>query len=83
MGVGVGAGEAGRLDGLKNEGVLMVCIVRVLDERAVRCYTVVVELLMSEVEWRIDGFCIYRALGHPQRRTDEKLSHETVNQDPG
>jgi hypothetical protein len=31
MGVGDGAGEAGRLDGLKNEGVLMACITQVLE----------------------------------------------------
>lgn len=28
--VGGGAGEAGRLDGLRNEGVLIVCIAQVL-----------------------------------------------------
>ena len=30
MDVGGGAGEVGRLDGLKNEGVLMECIAQVL-----------------------------------------------------
>ena len=82
--VGVGAGEAGRLDGLKNEGVLMACIVQGLEERAVGRY-VVVGRRELEMEWCMDGFCVYGKgrLGHPQRRTDEKLSHETVNRDPG
>jgi hypothetical protein len=35
VGVGVGAGEAGRLDGLKNEGVLMACIAQGLEKCAV------------------------------------------------
>jgi len=39
--VGVGAGEAGRLDGLKNEGVLMACIALGLEECAVRRYVAV------------------------------------------
>lgn len=33
----------------------------------------------------MEGFCMHGIgwLGHPQRRTDGKLSHETVNRDPG
>lgn len=40
IGVGNGAGEAGRLEGLKNEGVLMACIAQGLGEYAVWCYMV-------------------------------------------
>jgi len=77
VGEGVGAGEAGRLDGLKNEGVLMACIAQGLEE----C---VVAVGLETERW-IDGFCVYGIewLGHPQRRTDEKLSHEMVNRGLG
>lgn len=46
-GVGDGAGEAGRLDGLKNEGVLMACIAQVLGGCAVECLMTVVKVAGS------------------------------------
>ena len=84
MGVWIGAGEAGRLDGLKNDGVLMACIAQGLMERVVGRYVVVGWGELEIGRW-MDGFCVYGIgqLGHPQRRTDEKLSHGTVNRDPG
>ena len=75
MGVWIGAGEAGRLDGLKNEGVLMACIAQGLEERAVRRYVVV-------VGWRgvgnriADGrfLCIrYRAAQTPTATNRRKI----------
>ena len=51
VGVGVGAGEAGRLDGLKNEGVLMAYIAQGLEECAVRRYVVAVGWRELEMEY--------------------------------
>ena len=55
MDVGSCTGEAGRLDGLKNDGVLIACIAQVLDKCVVVDYKVVgvVEL---ETEGRMAGF---------------------------
>jgi hypothetical protein len=39
--VGSGTGEAGRLDGLKNDGVLMAYIAEVLDECLVKGFRAV------------------------------------------
>ena len=57
MDVGDGAGEAERLDGRKNEGVLMACIAQVLEGGEVGGGCCGGGEL--ETEWRLDGFCVY------------------------
>jgi hypothetical protein len=49
---GDGAGEAGRLDGLRNEGVLMVCIEQVLKICVVVVRVMVVITVAESLEWK-------------------------------
>lgn len=75
VGVGDGAGEAGRLDGLKNEGVLMACIAQGLDERAGWCY-IAVGLLVGVGNGMADAWflCIrYRASQTPTAMDRRKI----------
>ena len=69
MGVGDGAGEAGRLDGLKNEGVLIACIAQGLEECGVRLYGAVVGLEGVGSGMVVGSFYVYGRgqFGHPQR----------------
>ena len=85
VGVGDGTGEAGRLAGLRNEGVLMVCIVQGIEVWVLRRYIEWLCWREPGLECWTDGFCEYGIgrLGHPQQRTEGKLSHEMVNRDPG
>jgi len=75
VGVGDGAGEEGRLDGLKNEGALMACMAQCLDERAAWGY-VVVDLLIGVGNGMVDGWflCIrYRASQTPTATDRRKI----------
>ena len=59
--VGDGAGEAGRLEGLRNEGVLMACIAQVLGGCTVRCLMAVVKVagsLKQKGGWRVSVYSV-------------------------
>lgn len=72
--MGDGAGEAGRLDGLKNEGVLMACIVRGLEGRAVRLYVAVLGWRESEAEWWL-VVSVYTVEGGSDTHSDEQTKN--------